>query len=348
MTTQIAGRRKTDAEGRAVHSRDRYGRRARYPWQIPWRGWLQILERVFHESSRDNLSVVSAGCAFYALFAIFPALSALISLYGLMVSPETVEQHFHLLESILPEQAYDIVAEQIHRIAQASGQSLGWNLALSLGLAFWSTNNATIAMFAALNIAYEEPERRPLPRFYFSASIFTLIGIFGGLMMLLAIVYVPSWFAFLGFSDAFDGLVRMARWPFLALLSLLLLALLYRFGPCRRHAAWAWVSAGSLFASAGWLLASAGFSLYVSNFAHYGRVYGSLGAVIILLFWLYLSFFIVLVGAELNAELELQTGEDTTAGRERPMGRRGAFVADHVAGGPTGAKRPYNPDTEER
>jgi membrane protein len=326
---------------------DPYGRDARRPYHIPLKGWWQVAQRVWTESGRDNLSVVAAGCAFYALFAIFPALSALISLYGLTASPSNVESQFGMLADVLPGQAYDMVIEQIRRIAAASGGSLGWSLVVSLGLAFWSANAGTQALFAALNIAYEEPERRNLLQFYLSAFTFTLVGILGGVVMLLAIVYVPTLFAYAGFSHAFELVVRVARWPFLALLVLLLLALLYRYGPCRRAAKWHWVSMGSLFATAVWLLASAGFSLYVANFAHYDRTYGSLGAVIILLFWLYISFYIVLLGAEINAELELQTAQDTTVGKPKRAGERGAFVADHVAGGPKGEKRPTSPVTRD-
>ena len=326
---------------------DPFGRDAKRPYHIPLRGWWQVAERVWSEAGRDNLSVVAAGCAFYALFAIFPALSAIISLYGLTANPASVEQHFGTLATVLPAEAYGVVIEQIRRIAAAPGQSLGWSLVVSLALALWSANAGTQALFAALNIAYEEPERRSLLRFYFSAFTFTIIGILGGLAMLFAIVYVPVLFAFAGVSQAFELVVSIARWPFLALLGLLLLALLYRYGPCRRAAKWHWVSAGSLIATALWLLASAAFSAYVANFAHYDRTYGSLGAVIILLFWLYISFYIVLLGAEINAELELQTAMDTTVGKPKPPGQRGAFVADHVAGGPGGAKRPISAVTRD-
>jgi membrane protein len=215
---------------------DPYGRDARRPYHIPLKGWWQVAQRVWTESGRDNLSVVAAGCAFYALFAIFPALSALISLYGLTASPANVESQFGMLADVLPGQAYDMVIEQIRRIAAASGGSLGWSLVVSLGLAFWSANAGTQALFAALNIAYEEPERRNLLQFYLSAFTFTLVGILGGVVMLLAIVYVPTLFAYAGFSHAFELVVRVARWPFLALLVLSLLALLYRYGPCRRAA----------------------------------------------------------------------------------------------------------------
>jgi membrane protein len=322
---------------------DPYGRDARRPYHIPLKGWWQVMHRVWIEAGRDNLSVVSAGCAFFALFAIFPALSALISIYGLTADPATVEQQFAMLADLLPAQAYDIVIQQIQRIAEASGQSLGWSLAVSLGLAFWSATAGTQALFAALNIAYEEPERRTIFQFYLSAFTFTLVGILGGVIMMLAIVYVPIVFALTGYSSAFETFVKVARWPFLALLVLCLLSLLYRYGPCRRAAKWHWVSMGSIFATLVWLLASAAFSYYVANFAHYDRFYGSLGAVIILLFWLYISFYIVLLGAEINAELELQTAMDTTSGPPRPLGERGAFVADHVAGGPGGETRPSRP-----
>jgi membrane protein len=218
---------------------------------------------------------------------------------------------------------------------------------VSLAVALWSANAGTQAMMAALNIAYEEPERRSLFQYYLNAFTFTIIGILGAVVMLFAIVYVPILFAFAGYSHAFEFIVGVVRWPFLALFVLFMLAVLYRYGACRRSAKWHWVSVGSLFAMVVWLIASAAFSLYVSNFANYDRLYGSLGAVIILLFWLYISFYIVLLGAEINAELELQTAKDTTAGKPRPMGERGAFVADHVAGGPDGHKRPVSPVTRD-
>ena len=319
---------------------DPYGRDATRPHRIPLKGWWQVAQRVWTESARDNLSVVAAGCAFYALFAVFPALSALIALYGLTADPATVELQFGMLASVLPPQAYQIVIDQIRRVAETPSQSLGWGLLLSVGIALWSVSNLTQAMFAALNIAYEEPERRSIVRFYLSAFTFAILGIVSGTLMLLAIVYVPILFAYAGYSATFELVVRVARWPLLALLVLIFLALLYRYGPCRRSAKWRWVSVGSAFATAVWLAASAGFSYYVSHFTNYDQTYGSLGAVIVLLIWLYLSFYIVLLGAEVNAELELQTAKDTTRGAPRPVGERGAFVADHVAGGPEGRKRP--------
>src|SRR6185437_6787419 len=196
---------------------DPYGRDATRPYQIPLKGWRQIAQRVWSESNRDNLSVVAAACAFFALLAIFPALSALISLYGLTTDPSTIEQQFGMLASLLPSQAYDVVIQQIHRLAAASNGVLGSSLILSLLVALWSTNSGTQAMMAALNIAYEEPERRSLLRYYFNAFTFTLSGLAVGVAMLLAIVYVPILFAFTGYSYMFELVVRVLRWPFLAL-----------------------------------------------------------------------------------------------------------------------------------
>ncbi|MBK5199721.1 MAG: YihY/virulence factor BrkB family protein, partial [Methyloceanibacter sp.] len=202
---------------------DPFGRDATRPYQIPLKGWWQVAQRVWSESNRDNLSVVAAGCAFFALFAIFPALSALISLYGLTADPATVEQRFGMLGSVLPTQAYDIVIEQIHRISAASGGTLGWSLAVSLGLALWSANAGTQALFAALNIAYGEPERRSFVQYYLNAFTFTIIGILGGVVMLLAILYVPILFAVTGYSHAFELVIGAVRWPFLALFVLSML-----------------------------------------------------------------------------------------------------------------------------
>jgi membrane protein len=321
---------------------DPYGRDARRPYHIPLKGWRQVAERVWSEASRDNLSVISAGCAFYALFAIFPALSALIALYGLMTDPATIEDQFGMLSSVVPKEAYDVVIDQVRILAATSNRTLGWSFGVSLALSIWSVMSLTQAIFAALNIAYEEVERRSFLRFYLSAFVFALAGIIGGVVMLLAIVYVPTLFAYAGYLEGYEEIIAIARWPLMALFVLFLLAALYRYGPCRPSPKWSWVSVGSLFATALWLLASAGFSYYVAHFAQYDRFYGSLGAVIVLLFWLYLTFYIVLLGAEINAELELQTAQDTTEGAARPVGKRGAFVADHVAGGPQGDLRPVS------
>lgn len=321
---------------------DPYGRDAKRPLHIPLKGWWQVAQRVWTESGRDNLSVIAAGCAFYALFAIFPALSALVAFYGLTADPAAIEAQFNLLELVLPPDAFKMVVEQTTRIADASGHALGWSLIVSISLALWSVTLLIQSIFSALNVAYEEPEQRSFFRFYFSTFLFALAGIVGGMVTLLAIVYVPIVFAFAGYTTDYSSFIGVVRWPVLALMVLFLLACLYRYGPSRHNAQWRWVMPGSLFATVMWLIASVGFSIYVANFANYDKFYGSLGAVIVLMFWLYITFYIVLLGAEINAELELQTAQDTTHGGPKPIGKRGAFVADHVAGGPEGHQRPVS------
>ncbi len=322
---------------------DPYGRSAISPHQIPTAGWRQIFSRVVTETMRDNLSLVSAGCAFYALFAIFPGISALVSLYGLLTDPLTVEQQLSVFSEVLPDTAYEMVIEQTRRLTTSSGRTLGWSFALSLGLAAWSLMMMTQAVFAAMNIAYEQPEMRSIPRYYATTMVFALLGAATATLVLSALVYAPVLLSVLG-ADTWAGeLLRMVRWPILSVLVWFGLAALYRYAPCRHPARWRWVAVGAVLATLLWLGVSILFSIYVDNFANYDRTYGSLGAVIVLLFWLYLTFFIILLGAEVNAELELQTAEDSTTGADKPIGQRGAFVADHVAGGPGGEKRPVSP-----
>ncbi|MGD8355000.1 MAG: YihY/virulence factor BrkB family protein [Methyloceanibacter sp.] len=263
-----------------------------------------FIKEVVLKTGRDHLSVVSAGCAYYALFAIFPALTASISLYGLTANPENVERQFTIFKTVLPPQAYAIVLDQIKRIAETSGQTLGWGFAVGLFIALWSANHATQAMFSALNIAYGQPERRGIVHFYLAAIGYTFVGIVGVAAMLFAIISVPILFADSGHPHIFETLITYLRWPMFFVLTLFMLALVYRFGPSHEDPQWRWITPGSIFATTVWLLASLGFSYYVSNFADYDKMYGSLGAVIILLFWLYISFYIVLLGAEINAALE--------------------------------------------
>jgi len=280
------------------------------PYHIHPKAWWDIVKDVAIKAAEDHLSVVSAGCAYYALFAIFPALTAMISLYGLTADPDTVEHQFGMLETVLPAQAYDIVIEQIQRIVSTSGRTLGWSFAVSLTIALWSANRGIQAMFSALNIAYGEPERRNILHFYVSAIGYTFIAIVGGAVALFAIVYVPVLFGDAGHEEIYQTLVKYLRWPVFLGLTIFLLTLMYRFGPSRPSPKWEWMSVGSVFAALMWLLASFGFSYYVSNFAHYDRMYGTLGGVIILLFWLYLSFYIVLLGAEINAQVERRIGSN--------------------------------------
>jgi membrane protein len=309
---------------------ERYGKTAQRPYAIPPRGWWRVLRHVWRQSQRDHITVIAAGCAFFAVFALFPAISTLVSLYVFVADPATVEAHLGLVQPLLPAQAYDILLEQTQRIVRSTGLSLEWGLVASFALMLWSANQGTRTLLAALNVVYNEQEERSWFRLLAVTFAFTIAGILLVALAMTALVYVPILFALVGLSDWVQAYVKILRWPLLATVIILGLAFLYKYGPCRRSANWCWVSVGSVVAMVLWLGVSAGFTFYVENFADYNRVYGSLGAVIVLLFWLYLSFLAILLGAEINGELEHHTRYDTTVGEPRPMGERGAYVADHV------------------
>lgn len=313
------------------------GREARSPAQIPRAGWRDILLRVYDEQSRDNISLIAAGVAFYALLAIPPALAAALTLYGLVSDPQLVEQQIQALSGILPGEAQSILRDQLTAVAGASGGNLTLGLVVSLLFALWSASAGTRSVMTAVNIAYDEQEQRSFLVYTAWSVLLTLGGILGLIATLLLVVVLPAILdtiaQVLGLGAVFQWVISLVRWPLLALGVIAGLAVLYRYGPSRRRAQWQWVTWGSGAATAVWLLASIGFSVYVRNFGSYQETYGALGAVVILLMWLYLSAYIVLLGAELNAEIEHQTAVDSTRQDEdspRPLGERGAHVADTV------------------
>lgn len=311
-------------------SRDIPGGDARRPTEIPAPGWKAVLWRVKDEITRDNVSIVAAGCAFYGLLALFPAITAAVSIYGLAADPAQVEQQMQALQGVVPQAAFELIRDQVHKVATSSGAALGWGAAFSILLALWSASAGIKTIFTALNIVYEEEEQRGFVRFNATALAFTLAAILGAIVGLGVIVGVPALLGRLPLGPLGDWAVRIGSWLAMLVLVMLGLALTYRFGPSRAPASWRWLSPGSMAAAALWLAASAAFSFYAANFASYNETYGTLGGVIILLMWLWISAFVVLLGAELNSELELQTARDTTTGEPEPMGERGAFVADRT------------------
>lgn len=317
------------AELRPTRQELHAGRHATSPTEIPARGWWAVLKRVWHQVLRDNISIIAAGCAFYALLALFPAITALVSIYGLIADPDLVGRQVESLHGVLPDEAIGLIATQARQVASA-GSVLGWSAALALLLALWSASSGVRTLFTALDIAYEEEEKRSLLRFNLTALLFTLGGIFALISGLGVIIGVPAVLRYLPLGPMADLAVRLTSWGVLLLVLVLGLAVIYRFGPSRAPARWRWLTPGSLLAAALWLLASAAFSYYVANFAAYNQTYGTLGGVIILMMWLYLSAFVILLGAELNAELEIQTEEDTTTGLPLPIGMRRAYAADHT------------------
>lgn len=307
------------------------GRAARVPGHIPWRGWRMVLRRTYREISSDRVGLVAAGCAFWATLALFPAISMLVSLYGLVFDPQTVEPQLATLKDLLPPAAFELIATRVHVLVSHGSDTLGVSLAISVVIALWSSATGTKSMLSALNMAYEEQEQRGFLTFQLIGLSLTLCAILGAILGLAILVGLPAAVDFLGLSAYAKQLLRLGSLAVLVLFVLLALSLLYRFGPSRRAARWQWVTPGSLLATAAWLLASILFSFYVAHLASYDATYGPLGAVAGVMMWFWVSAYVVLAGAELNAELELQTAEDTTAGVPKPMGERGAFVADHVA-----------------
>ena len=314
-----------------AHADDR-GREATTPSEIPARGWWEILKRTFSEASKDRILLVAAGVTFYGLLALVPSLAAFITLYGFIFDPAAVDRQVASLEGVLPGGAIEIIRAQASRITSQEQSTLGVALAISLGLSLWSSAAGVKGIIEALNIAYDEEEKRSFLVLSASAILMTLGAIVFMIVAIGALAVLPVVLDFIGIGGWTEALLRLGRWPLLAVLVMLGLAVLYRYGPSRRHAEWRWITWGSAVAAIGWLLFSVLFTWYVANFGSYNETYGSLGAVVGLLTWMWLSTVIVLLGAELNAEIEHQTRHDTTEGGDKPMGARGARVADTVAG----------------
>ncbi len=306
------------------------GRHADAPWQIPWAGWMDILVRVYGEVGEDRLLAVAAGVVFYGLLALFPAITALVSIYGFFTDPSEINAQLSFLAGVVPDAAYQIISAQVQRISQTGNFQLGFGFVFGLAVALWGANAGMKAIMDALNVVYEEEEKRSFIRLTLVAFAFTLGAIASLSVAVAAVVVLPLVAAAFGLQNTMTAVLNVLRWPALLTIILLGLALLYRFGPSRDHARWQWISPGSLLAAIVGLVASVLLSWYLGNFAHYGATYGSLGGAVGLMMWMWVSAIVVLVGAELNAEVEHQTACDSTVGPRAPLGKRGAAMADTV------------------
>lgn len=311
-----------------AQSRSGEGALASAPTDIPPRGWWEILRRTYTEADRDRVRAVAAGVTFYGLLALFPALTAFVSIYGLVNDPASIGGQLAGLGAFLPAGAIEFLADQISRIGNGGSATLGFAFFLSLGLALWSANAGVKALFDALNVAYGEDEKRGFFKLNAISLAFTA-GIIAFLLVALgAIAAIPIVLDYVYMGAASEWLISIGRWPLLFVVLVVGLGILYRFGPSRDDAQWKWVSPGALVAAVAWVAGSILFSWYVANFEDYNKTYGTIGAVIGLLTWMWLSATILLVGAELNAETERQTNRDTTKGPPMPIGMRGADAAD--------------------
>jgi membrane protein len=314
------------------------GRQADGPLEVPSLGWKDILLRTRREVAEDQLSLVAAGVAFYFMLALFPALLAIVAVYGVVADPATVAQQAGQLIRLMPAAASQIVVEQLVEITTGTGAQAGIGAALAILFALWSAAHGTRALLAGLNIAYDERERRGIVKRNLLALGLTLGFITVVALGLALITALPHVMERLPLGGLGTALGYVLTWGLVALLGLAAYAILYRFGPSRQQPRWQWVSVGSAVATGLWLLASLGFSWYSARFDSFNKTYGTLTGGILLLLWLQITAYVTLLGAELNAEIEHQTARDSTTGPPEPLGERGAQVADTVGEAMVGGK----------
>jgi len=307
------------------------GSEAETPAQIPARGWLQVTKRAYAESKADNVSILAGGVAFFAFLALFPAMIAALSVYGLVADPATVADQVAQLAALLPETARPLVVDQLNSVAAGSGGALGIGLIVSVLAALWSASSGTSNLMAAVNAAYDEDETRGFIKLRGTALLLTLGAVVFMLLAVALVAVVPAVLSVLGLGGVALLLAQVLRWVLLVVLVVSALAIVYRVGPDRDAPRMSWVSTGAIVATVLWIVASVLFSLYVSNFGSYNKTYGALAGVVVLMLWLYLTSYLVLLGAEINAESERQTRRDSTVGEEAPAGERGAAAADDLS-----------------
>lgn len=311
---------------------DPRGHLAGAPWQMGLPAWKDIFARTYTRTWDDNVALAAAGVAFYGFFALLSLLGLIVLAYGLVADPRTVVGHMQALTGVLPGDVALLIGQQLMTSVQASEGSRGLGILLAVIVAIYGGTNGAAAVLTALNIAYEEKEKRSLVRFYLEAITMTLVA----LLVTLTALGGTAAIAYLGsiLPQASPALItagKVVGYLLLTLVSAGIAASLYRFGPSREHARWQWITPGSVFAAIAWLLLTAVFGFWVANFTDYSASYGSLGAVVALLTWMYLSAYAFLFGAELNSEIEHQTVRDSTTGPPEPIGARGAWAADNVA-----------------
>ena len=303
---------------------------AKSAFEISLKHWWSILKRIFTSLQKDNIPLIAAGVAFYCLLAIFPLLGSIIALYGLMVSPSELQNHMALLVNVVPNESRYIIEEQLTNLTEKSNSALGWSFLFTLSLSLWSSSKGANALIKACNITYSEAEGRSFLKGILARITCTIFMILTVIVALACITILPEAINWMTSNAISTDQAMWVTWPVMLALFNIALSALYRYAPHRREAQWRWVTPGSIFATILWVLASYGFSVYLNEFGNYNKTYGSVGGIIILLMWLYLTAYIILIGAEVNSSIELQTTADSTKGEEKPMGERNAFVADHT------------------
>jgi membrane protein len=305
-----------------------HGRAATSPLHIPARGWRDIALRVKEEWGDDNVGISAAAVAFYSFLALIPALAALVSILGLVAQDGNAQDVIERLFGALPDEAQQLLTDQLEAISEQSSGSLSFGLALGVTLSIWSASGAIGQLMNTINIAYDEEETRGWFRRKAIALGLTLGAIAYVAGAIFLVVALPRIIEGSALGVGLRQFLNIMIWPVLALSFMVALAVLYRISPDRSDARWRWVSVGSIFAVVAWVAVTLGFQFYVNRFGSYNETYGSLAGVIVALLWFWLTAVIVLLGAEINAEMEHQTAHDTTVGGDQPMGQRGAVKAD--------------------
>ena len=304
------------------------GRAATSPTQIPAPGWRDILVRSWAEVSDNNIFLVAGGVTYAVLLALFPGLAALVSIYGLLLDPSEVERQLGALSQVLPANSVEMISGELHKLIAASSGSLSISAGVALVLALWSASRGMSGLITAFDIAYDQKETRGFFKLNLVALTLTMFMLVGGTVVIALVGVLPAALEIIGLESSTKWLLLLLEWPLLIVVVMTGLAVLYRYAPDRHPPRWRWVSPGAGIATLLWLLGSVGFTVYVSHFNSYDKTYGSLGGVVVLLTWLYLSSFVALFGAVINAQSERQTGADTTDGHDKPMGSRKAKAAD--------------------
>lgn len=306
----------------------RRGRDAESPWQIPLAGWKDVGIRVFHEFSDDRVLLIAAGATFFLLLALFPALAAFVSIYGVVSDPQTLAEHIAFLGGLLPTAGVEIIEGQLRNLINKDPASLSVGFFVGLALAIWGANSGIKTLFTAMNVAYDEDEKRGFIRFHLTTLLFTFGALAIGVVLIVSVGVVPAILEFAGLGETTEWFLSLIRWPVMLVSCWCGISLIYRYGPSRSRAEWRWILPGSLASTVVWILASMVFSIYLREFADYNATYGSLGAVVGFMMWTWISTIILILGAELNSEAEHQTRKDSTTGPDKPMGERGAVMAD--------------------
>jgi membrane protein len=309
---------------------DRHGRYAEHPSEIPARGLWDVSWRVYNNVLNDRVALIAAGATYYIVLSLFPGMGVLVSIYGLLSDPSDIPVQISVFRDVLPPGAFDLLLPQLEGLASKGRSELSFAFATSLVIAFWSATSGVKALFDAMNVAYGEQEKRGFLHLNALAVVFTL-GAIAILVLLVTIIgIVPAVLKALYLDQWTELLARVARWPFVLVLTGCATTIIYRFGPSREDAKLRWLTWGTALSTIVWVMATVGFSIYLLNFANYNATYGTLGAMIAFMIWIWLSIAILIVGAEFNAELEHQTRCDSTTGPALPMGERGAVMADTI------------------